>query len=233
MPALHRARRRLRRRRPRRPRPCTDGDEWIVNGQKVWTTLAHLAEWGMLVARTDPDAPKHKGMTYFVVDMHAPGVEVQAALPDHRRGRVQRGVLHRRPHPRRRAAVATSGDGWRVVLTTLMNERVAIGGGSPSTGRRLHRRGGEGVEEARLRRSPAKRDAAHEALDRGRGAPPHQHPGLAAAARSATPDPRARSARSSPPTLNKAISRVHRRPPRRRGHAQARRLPDGAARATP
>ena len=54
-----------------------DGDEWVVNGQKVWNTIAHLADWGMLVTRSNPDAPKHKGMTYFAVDMASPGVEVR------------------------------------------------------------------------------------------------------------------------------------------------------------
>ena len=78
-----------------------DGDEWIVNGQKVWNTLAHLGDWGMLVTRSDPEQPKHKGMTYFARRHALAGRRGPAAAPDHRRGRVQRGVPHRRAHPRR------------------------------------------------------------------------------------------------------------------------------------
>jgi len=110
-----------------------DGDEWIVNGQKVWTTLAHLAKWGMLVARTDPEAPKHKGMTYFVVDMQGPGVEVRPLYQI--TGEAEFNEVYftdaRIPDSER---LSDPGDGWRVVLTTLMNERVAIGGGVPAKG---------------------------------------------------------------------------------------------------
>jgi alkylation response protein AidB-like acyl-CoA dehydrogenase len=110
-----------------------DGDEWIINGQKVWTTLAHLAKWGMLVARTDPEAAKHKGMTYFVVDMEAPGVEVRPLYQI--TGEAEFNEVYftdvRIPDSERLSEV---GDGWRVVLTTLMNERVAIGGGIPARG---------------------------------------------------------------------------------------------------
>jgi alkylation response protein AidB-like acyl-CoA dehydrogenase len=114
-------------------RAVKDGDEWVVNGQKVWTTLAHLAKWGMLVARTDPDAPKHKGMTYFVVDMQGPGVEVKPLYQITGEAEFNEVFFTdaRIPDSER---LSEPGDGWRVVLTTLMNERVAIGGGIPPKG---------------------------------------------------------------------------------------------------
>jgi alkylation response protein AidB-like acyl-CoA dehydrogenase len=108
-------------------RAVRDGEEWIVNGQKVWTTLAHVSRWGMLVARTDPDQPKHKGLTYFVVDMHAPGVEVRPLRQI--TGEAEFNEVYftdvRIPDAERLGEV---GEGWRVSLTTLMNERVSIGG---------------------------------------------------------------------------------------------------------
>jgi alkylation response protein AidB-like acyl-CoA dehydrogenase len=114
-------------------RAVRDGDEWIVNGQKVWTTLAHLAKWGMLVARTDAEAVKHKGMTYFVVDMEAPGVEVRPLFQI--TGEAEFNEVYftdvRIPDEERLGDV---GEGWRVSLTTLMNERVAIGGQIPPRG---------------------------------------------------------------------------------------------------
>ena len=118
-----------------------DGDEWIVNGQKVWNTMAHLGDWGMLVTRTDPEQPKHKGMTYFALDMHAPGVEVRPLRQI--TGEAEFNEVYmtdtRVPDAHR---IGDVGEGWRVSLTTLMNERNAIGSGGGS------RRGGGPIDEA-------------------------------------------------------------------------------------
>ena len=114
-----------------RTRAEKQGDDWVINGQKIWTSGAHHSDWGLLIARTDPDVPKHKGLTMFFLNMKSPGVDIRpikqangqsefnevyftdVRIPDHQR-------------------LGDVGNGWNVSLTTLMNERLSIGSGMPT-----------------------------------------------------------------------------------------------------
>ena len=116
-----------------RTRAVKDGDEWVINGQKIWTSGAHYSDWAILVVRTDPSVPKHKGLTYFYINMKSPGIEVKPI-------KQLSGEAHfnevyftdvRVPDSQRLGAV---GQGWQVSLTTLMNERASIGAGGSAVG---------------------------------------------------------------------------------------------------
>jgi alkylation response protein AidB-like acyl-CoA dehydrogenase len=104
-----------------------DGDDWVINGQKVWTSGAHYSDWGIVLVRTDPDKPKHKGLTMFFLDMKSPGIEVR---PIHQAsGGSNFNEVYftdvRVPHAQ---MLGGAGNGWTVALVTLMNERLAVGG---------------------------------------------------------------------------------------------------------
>ena len=202
-----------------------DGDEWILNGQKVWTTLAHIARWGMLIARTDPEAPKHKGMTYFVVDMHAPGVEVKPLFQITGEAEFNEVFFTdvRIPDSERLSDV---GDGWRVSLTTLMNERVAIGGQVPPRGGGFI---GEAVKvwKAKGHNDPALRDELMKLWVR---AEVLRLTNIRAQQLRAvgTPGPEGSIGKAASADFNKDLSAFTVQPARRRGDVEARRLPDGA-----
>jgi alkylation response protein AidB-like acyl-CoA dehydrogenase len=109
-----------------RTRAERDGDHWIINGQKIWTSGAHYADYGILITRTDPTVPKHKGLTMFYIDMKSPGVEVRPIKQANGMQEFNEVFFTnlRIPDSQRLGAV---GDGWNVSLTTLMNERMSIG----------------------------------------------------------------------------------------------------------
>jgi alkylation response protein AidB-like acyl-CoA dehydrogenase len=109
-------------------RAVKDGDHWVVNGQKVWTSLAHVADWMMLLARTDPDAPRHKGITYFLLDMHTPGVTVKP-LKQITGDPEFNEVFFDNVRIPESQILGGLNNGWQVGLTTLMYERLALGFG--------------------------------------------------------------------------------------------------------
>jgi alkylation response protein AidB-like acyl-CoA dehydrogenase len=107
-------------------RAVKDGDDWVVTGQKVWTSAAQYSKWCMLVARTDPDAPKHKGLTYFLMDMEQEEVQVRPLRQITGEAEFNELFIEGARIPDENV-IGGVGNGWKVALTTLMNERAGLG----------------------------------------------------------------------------------------------------------
>ena len=110
-----------------------DGDDWIVNGQKIWTSGAHYSDWGIVLTRTDPNVPKHAGLTMFYVSMKSPGVEARP-IKQMSGGANFNEVFFTNVRIPDSQRLGNVGEGWKVALTTLMHERLAVGGGQGGSG---------------------------------------------------------------------------------------------------
>ena len=111
-------------------RAVEDGDYFRINGQKIWTSQAQYADWAFVLCRTDPNAPKHRGISYLLVDMKTPGITVRPLVQMSGATRLQRSLLRRRADSQE-ILVGEKNNGWQVAITTLMFERGVGGGGQP------------------------------------------------------------------------------------------------------
>ncbi|HLG00537.1 MAG TPA: acyl-CoA dehydrogenase family protein, partial [Acidimicrobiia bacterium] len=111
-----------------RTRAVLDGDEWVVTGQKIWTSLAHVSTWGILIARTDWDAPKHRGITYFICPMHADGIEIRPIIEMTRDHTFNEVFLDEVRIPAANV-IGEVNRGWDLAKVTLANERVSLSSG--------------------------------------------------------------------------------------------------------
>jgi alkylation response protein AidB-like acyl-CoA dehydrogenase len=116
-----------------RTRAIKDGDEWVINGQKIWTSGAHYADYGILLVRTDPDAVKHKGLTMFWIDMNSPGIECKT-IHQMSGARGFNEVFLTDVRVKDSQRLGALNDGWNVSIVTLMNERASVGGGRGPVG---------------------------------------------------------------------------------------------------
>jgi len=169
-----------------------DGDDWLVNGQKIWTTGAQFCDWGILVVRTDGSVAKHAGLSYFVVDMHSPGIEVRPITQiNHGQGFNEVFFTDVRiPDANRLSEI---GNGWAVAITTLMNERASIGGGGTGgtiddlieLAESVERNGRPAIEDASVREKIA------DLYTRSRGVQYTGYRSLTALSKGTTPGPEA------------------------------------------
>jgi alkylation response protein AidB-like acyl-CoA dehydrogenase len=116
-----------------RTRAVQDGDEWVINGQKIWTSGAHYADYGIVLVRTDPDAVKHKGLTMFWIDMKSPGIECKS-IHQMSGARGFNEVFFTDVRVKDSQRLGALNDGWKVSIITLMNERASVGGGGGAPG---------------------------------------------------------------------------------------------------
>lgn len=114
-----------------RTRAERDGDDWVVNGQKIWTSGAHYSDWGILLTRTDPNVVKHSGLTMFFVNMKSPGIEIRPIKQVNGQSGFNE-VYFTNLRIADDQRLGAPGNGWQVSLTTLMNERMSIGAGMPT-----------------------------------------------------------------------------------------------------